>query len=103
MNTPYTEGQKQEFKRQFKARRTRQMVLIVPMILLAIGLAFIRDGKTMEIAGFSSNTLGIAFLVIVVGVVAFTIKNWRCPACNGYLGRTISPRFCQKCGVELGS
>ena len=31
----------------------------------------------------------------------FSFRNWRCPACNGYLGRSMSMNFCPKCGVEL--
>lgn len=103
MDTPYTEEQKQEFKNQFKARRTRQLILTVPFILILLGVSFLRHDKTTEVAGISSNGLGIAFLVFVVGILVYSLKNWRCPACNGYLGRTINPRFCQKCGVQLGS
>ena len=103
MNTPYSEEQKQEFKRQFKSRRARQLLLIVPVILLLFSRFFLRDGRVTELTGISADYLGIALLVVVAGILLFTVKNWRCPACNRYLGRTISPRFCQKCGVELSS
>jgi len=39
--------------------------------------------------------------VLVAAAVIFSFANWRCPACNGYLGRGINPKFCSKCGTEL--
>jgi hypothetical protein len=103
MNTPHTEEQKCQFIEQFKSRRTRQLMVSLPLIASIVGFSFFREGELEQIAGISSGTLGAGFLVLMVGAIAFSLKNWRCPACNGYLGRTISPRFCQKCGVQLGS
>jgi hypothetical protein len=31
----------------------------------------------------------------------FSFRNWRCPACDKYLGKAIGPRFYAKCGVAL--
>jgi len=31
----------------------------------------------------------------------FSLYNWRCPACNKYLGKQRSPKYCSKCGVAL--
>jgi rubrerythrin len=42
-----------------------------------------------------------AAIAVILGFVAFTLWNWRCPACNRYLGKGISPSFCPKCGVPL--
>jgi hypothetical protein len=39
--------------------------------------------------------------VLVAGALIFSLRNWRCPACNRYLGRTFNPRYCQGCGFEL--
>ena len=74
----------------------------LPLIAVVFGASFLRAGKPGPIAGFSVQTLGVVFFALVVGVLIFSFRNWRCPACNRYLGRTMSPRFCPKCGVELG-
>ena len=39
--------------------------------------------------------------VVILGVVLFSLKNWRCPACNAYLGKGMAPSFCSKCGIPL--
>lgn len=102
MNTPYTEEQKREFQAQFRTRRTRQLMVSLPLIAVVFGAAFLRSGKLDQVAGIPVQTLGVAFFVLVVGVLLFSLRNWRCPACNRYLGRTMSPRYCPKCGVALG-
>ncbi len=103
MQTPYTEHQKQEFKDRFRARRTRQLVLTVPVIALVVGASFLRRGHASSIAGIPASVFVPMFFVAVVGMLVFSFFNWRCPACNAYLGRGLAPRFCAKCGVELQS
>jgi hypothetical protein len=103
MDTPYTEQQKQDFKLQYKTRRNRQLLVTVPLILVVVVGTFLRDERSGTIAGVSESIYGPAFLVFVVGLLVFSFFNWRCPACNSYLGRGVGPRFCQKCGVELRS
>ncbi|WP_444930785.1 hypothetical protein ACJJIF_03090 [Microbulbifer sp. SSSA002] len=31
----------------------------------------------------------------------FSKFNWRCPGCENYLGKGLSPKFCKSCGFEL--
>ena len=102
MNTPYTEEQKREFREQFKSRRARQLMVSLPLVAMVLATSFLRSGRPDQIAGIPVQTLGVAFFVLVMGVLLFSFRNWRCPACDRYLGRTMSPRFCPKCGVELG-
>jgi rubrerythrin len=45
--------------------------------------------------------IGPVIVALVVGALVFSLKNWRCPACDKYLGKGISPSFCPKCGVAL--
>jgi predicted RNA-binding Zn-ribbon protein involved in translation (DUF1610 family) len=33
--------------------------------------------------------------------LVFSLRNWRCPACNKYLGKGTLPHYCPNCGVEL--
>lgn len=68
----YTEEQETAFKQQFAERRRRQIVVAGP-----------------------------AFVVLVISALAFSLWNWRCPACNRYLGKGARPRFCAKCGAPL--
>ena len=97
----YTSEQVSEFKRSFSRRRKRQLLLAVPLFAAVIAVAVQRDSASPEILGISPSIYGPAFLCLVVAALIFSFLNWRCPACNGYLGRTISPRFCAKCGAVL--
>lgn len=98
--TQYTSDQQTEFKRLFSKRRRRQLLLAVPLFLLIIAMAVQRDSPN-PILGIPPEVYGPAFLVLVVAALIFSFMNWRCPACKGYLGKAISPRFCSKCGVVL--
>ena len=95
----YTESQQAEFKQQFSTRRRNQIVLAVPLIAVILLLALSEEKES--ILGVPFSIVGPAAIVLIIGAVVFSLYNWRCPACNRYLGRTISPRFCAKCGVEL--
>lgn len=97
----YTEEQKAAFKQQFAERRKRQIVLAVPLVVLFVAFAILSDDKGSGILGLPMTVAGPVFAVFVIGAVAFSLWNWRCPACNRYLGKGASPRFCAKCGVPL--
>ena len=97
----YNERQKTEFKETFAQRRRKQLMvaaLIIPIVLLAV---FYEDSGADTILGYSSEVFGPVFLGVVVVALIFSFRNWRCPGCNKYLGRSINPKFCQNCGVEL--
>ena len=97
----YTEIQKQEFAREFARRRKIQLILMAPMAVLAFSFVFLadqtKDGQTAETAAIFMPMA----IAAIIGVVLYSLKNWRCPACNSYLGRSISPRFCPSCGAPL--
>ena len=88
-----------ELQQQFARRRTRQWILVLPVLAVILLMRSIDKGSS--VFGLPSEVLAIVGLVLVVGAVAFTFYNWRCPACEKYLGRAINPRFCQKCGFKL--
>jgi rubrerythrin len=95
----YTEQQKQGFKEQFAERRKRQWMVAAVVIPLMI-LAVLSEGRA-EFLGMRQEVLFGVFAVGIVGAIAFSLKNWRCPACHSYLGKNASPSFCPKCGVAL--
>jgi hypothetical protein len=103
MDTPYTEEQKRQFQEEFRGRRSRQWIVSLPIVAMLFATAVLRDREADTVAGFSSAAVGGTLIVLVLGVLVFSLWNWRCPACSGYLGKAMSPRFCAKCGVQLGS
>ncbi|HET9887699.1 MAG TPA: hypothetical protein VFR10_09305 [bacterium] len=97
----YTDRQKMEFKESFAQRRKKQLLLaalIIPLVLVAV---FAEDQRTDTILGYSVEVFGPIFLVAVIAALLFSLRNWRCPACSKYLGRSMNPKFCHNCGVEL--
>lgn len=97
----YVEQQLTEFKAEFAKRRKRQLLATLPIVAVFVLAMFMRYGGDVSFLGLPySVILGVVF-ALLLGTVAFSLWNWRCPACNRYLGKGISPSFCSKCGVPL--
>jgi hypothetical protein len=96
-----TPSQQEEIQQMFVLRRRRQILLAVPLLPIAISVLVVRDHGDGAFFGVPSEIWGPVFLVFAIGALLFSLWNWRCPACEKYLGKAISPRFCPKCGVAL--
>lgn len=97
----HTEGQKADIRKSFHAKRRRQVMLSAPMFLLIAGLALMgKQGQTV-LFGIEAENLILFLFLAIAGAIAFSLWNWRCPSCKGYLGKQTSPKFCSRCGVEL--
>jgi len=97
----YTDRQKMEFKESFAQRRKKQLLIAALIIPLVLVVVFSEDRGAGTVLGYSSDVFGPVFFVGVVAALLFSFRNWRCPACSKYLGRSMNPKFCQNCGVEL--
>ena len=92
---------KEQVIQEFKQRRSRQLMVVAPVIFAAVFLGWIQDNQHVSIAGLPGNMLIGLAIAVVVGAVLFSLSNWRCPGCSRYLGKVINPAFCPKCGVQL--
>jgi len=81
----YTERGKLSIKTEFASRKRNQ--IIVSISLIAMIILFVLFGENPD--------------VLFTGGIGFSLFNWRCPACNKYLGKSINPKFCSKCGAPL--
>lgn len=90
-----------EIKQAFAARRRRQYIVAVPFVLILVASAFVRGGDSTEPFGIPAIWWAPALIVFVAGVLVFSFRNWRCPACDKYLGKGMGPKFCPSCGVAL--
>jgi len=97
----YTPQQKAEFKAEFAVRRRRRW-LGVAVIFIAV-LVVVLTGNRIggPLLGIGAAVWQPVGVVVVLGAVVFSLINWRCPACGRYLGRTINPAFCPRCGIAL--
>lgn len=101
MTAPLTEHQRTQIRAEFAQRRRRQLIATVPGIAAALAVGFAEEGTIARLLGVSPDVVVTGAVVVILGLVAFSLRNWRCPACDGYLGRSLNPRFCFKCGAEL--
>ena len=96
----YTDQQRAAFKDVYAKRLRKQLIMIVLLFAVMAPLPFIEDDATFF--GLSGAVLGrVCFVAIVIGWVIFNGRNWRCPACNSFLGRAFKPKHCRRCGIEL--
>jgi hypothetical protein len=86
---------------EFKKRRKNQLMAWIPFVAVILGAAWQGHHPKQIPSGFLGRNFGVIFLLYIVALVVFSFRNWRCPACNGYLGRGINPRSCPSCGVQL--
>ena len=85
---------------EFQRRRKRQLIVTLPLVVLVFTILVMGD-RGGSFGGISCSSLAIPAFAVLIGLIIFSLKNWRCPACNGYLGKAISPRFCSRCGAPL--
>jgi len=94
-------GRQQQIVQEFRRRRARELVALIPGGLAAytVSRAFGGSGFT---AGGPSRwlLLGLAAAVIVAYFVHHLI-NWRCPACGRHFLDGFLIRRCARCGVAF--
>lgn len=84
----------------FQVRQNRQYLALAVTLLLLVFLVFLH--KRSDIFGeISRQIIFGAQLAVIVSFIVFSALNWRCPACNRYLGTDIYRHVCKKCGTRL--
>jgi hypothetical protein len=97
----YTEQQIAHFKTEFARRKRNQLIAAAPVVLIMVVVVLFRQQVEPVLEGLPSAISGAGLLIVFGGLIAFSLRNWRCPACNSYLGRSTSMHHCPKCGVAL--
>jgi hypothetical protein len=90
-----------EIIEEFIKKRTCQIMAVGPIVLAFIALLSVENNPT-GIFGLAPSTILVAAFAAIISVLVFSLLNWRCPYCNKYLGKAINPKFCSKCGTQLG-
>lgn len=82
----------------FARRTTRQWLLMIPVGLVFVGLMWSKRHPDPRLVTW----LSFAGMAVTVGGVAFSLYNWRCPACGAYLGKYgASSGRCPRCHTAL--
>jgi hypothetical protein len=97
----YTEQQKAEFKALFARRRRNQIAVAGPVVALMVLIVLTYELSGTTLLGVPMTVASTIAVVALVVVLLFSFRNWRCPACDHYLGRGFNPHFCPRCGAPL--
>ena len=92
---------KESIQATFKVRRTRQIIISLLALACVVVMLYVNANPNEALWGLSSLQVVIFALVAVVGLLAASFWNWRCPNCNKYLGRGWNPKQCPNCKTEL--
>ena len=90
----------QHIAKDFRVRQSRQLFAMAITLLLLIFLVLLY--KRPDIFGeISKHSIFAAQVLLIAAFIGFSAVNWRCPACNKYLGTDINRRICRKCRTRL--
>ena len=90
----------QQITKDFRVRQSRQLFAMAITLLLLIFLVLLY--KRPDLFGeISKPSIFAAQVVLIAAFIGFSAANWRCPACNKYLGTDINRRICRKCRTRL--
>jgi hypothetical protein len=84
----------------FQARKRRQVRVSVPFAILLVFLVVRFRAHGLAVGEVHLPATALA-LPIVVGLLIFSVRNWRCPACDRYLGKSMAHRSCPHCGAAF--
>ncbi len=90
-----------QIMRQYQRRRSQHwygniLILILGVILLVLTTA---PNRVLDLPAWMVSVAAIGLIVANRG---FNYLHWRCPKCNGSLGRfSDDPRHCPGCGARL--
>ena len=99
--TPTKSEKKREIKRRYAIRRRRQYIAATPILVALVIIKILLHVTDMEDSDWLPPNIWASTAVLaVLGLIVFSLFNWRCPRCNAYLGR-YSYKHCSSCGAEL--
>jgi cytochrome bd-type quinol oxidase subunit 2 len=91
----------EDIKADFARRKRKQFIVMVPLLVLIVGFVLF-DGQIKSAASDVPQLVLLGVVAVAaITIMVFSFRNWRCPACNGYLGKSASLNHCPKCGVAL--
>ncbi len=85
---------------EFEERRSKltRLAIIIGVIVGAVSLMAYQSG-------ISKTMTAIILAVLFIWALIVHVKIWRCPSCNGHLGRLYLglklPKYCPHCGIIL--
>ena len=91
---------KKQIAQNFEARLKRQHLAIGIALFLVLLLVALHRRPSL-FGEFSKDMIFGAEVIVIAAFIGFTRINWRCPACNKFLGSGIDRHICRKCRCRL--
>jgi hypothetical protein len=73
----------------------------VPLAAGLVASGYTEDEQAGTLLWVPELIAGPLMLFGVPGALIYSYKNWRCPACNKYLGSSLFRKTCPACGIEV--
>jgi len=90
-----------EVKQDYERRRSIQLIITGPLVASIIVFIWAQANSTSSLIGIPAYRIVLSAFAVIVSGMVFSVRNWRCPACDRYLGKAWNPRHCAHCGVQL--
>ena len=90
-----------ELQQDYERRRSIQLIITGPLVVSVIALVWARQHPDSSVIGIPAYRIVLSAFAVIVSGMVFSVRNWRCPACDRYLGKAWNPRHCANCGVQL--
>ena len=90
----------EQIMQEFHQRQTRQIIAIA-IALFVVMLCAVLYKRPGVLGEYSKATLFGVQIVSIASFWVFSSVNWRCPACEKFLGTDINKRGCKKCKTRL--
>lgn len=91
--------QRQQILEDFKRRRTREIIAIVPFLASVFVIYELFKDPGFQVRGLSGGPLLLAALAVLAAVLIHHIVNWRCPVCGNVFLTGIAVSHCRRCGM----
>ena len=94
-------GEGARIQSEFSSRRRRQLLATLLMLPVVAVIGTADEARGTALGGVPLAAALPVGVVMFLALIGFSIRNWRCPACDRYLGRGFNPSYCPRCGVAL--
>jgi hypothetical protein len=99
--TDPSEDESQCLAEDFQRRRRNQLLSITPFLGVLAAMLFSGSTDLSDLLGITNQALVPIIGGAILSFFAYSLYNWRCPACNRYLGQRMNPKQCSGCGIRL--
>ena len=88
-------------KAEFRKRRLGQWLMMGLLAALLVAIVLLDESPTQNLLGIPPVGWIVLLLVGLAAAIFYSLRYWRCPACNHWFKSALFMRNCPKCGVEL--